>query len=279
MEEDLANLWNDLTLTDVETCTIKADPEKLINPINALVGRLAVRKFASLYDIEKGLRSAWDVKTPLEITQIGDNLYIFELVDKKICDRIYNRQPWTFRGSLLLLDRFRGDEKPEDINLQTTPVWIQAHGLQLRAMSRDMGEKLGNLLGEVIDVRSDYDGVAMGRCVKIRDILDVNKLFCRWTTMDIEGDICRVIFRYEKIVDLCFYCGRLNHLDKDCNYIPANRKRFYGSWMRAAGQDPIHLEEIMAELDKLNAIPPSQPMEQTPKTPISRNMDIIPQGK
>lgn len=125
------------------------------------------------------------MKIPLEITQIGDNLYIFELVDKKICDRIFNRQPWTYRGSLLLLDRFHGNERPEDINLQTGLVWVQAHGLQLRAMSRDIGEKLGRLLGEVIEVRSDYDGAAMGHCVRIKATLDVNKPLCRWTTVDI----------------------------------------------------------------------------------------------
>lgn len=102
MEEDLANLWSGLTLTESEACTIKVDSDKLITPINALVGRLVVRKFASLYDLEKSLRSTWDVKTPLEITQIGDNLYIFELVDRKVCDQIFNRHPWTFRGSQVL---------------------------------------------------------------------------------------------------------------------------------------------------------------------------------
>lgn len=75
----------------------------------------------------------------------------------------------------------------------------------------------------------------MGRCVRIRVILDVNKPLYRWTTVEIEGDTCTVIFRYEKIVDLCFYCGRLNNLDKDCNFIPTNGKRSYGAWMRAAG--------------------------------------------
>lgn len=65
MEDIIANLSNGLTLTEEEACTIKADPTKLNQPINALVGCLAIQKFASTYDLEKGLRSAWDVKTPL----------------------------------------------------------------------------------------------------------------------------------------------------------------------------------------------------------------------
>lgn len=279
MEEELTNLWNGLTLTEDEASTIKIEPENLISPINALVHRLAVRKFVSLYDLEKGLRSAWDLKTPLEITQVGDNLYIFELVHRKICERVFNRQPWTFRGSLILLDRFRGNERPEDINLRTAPVWVQAHGLQLRAMLRGVGEKLGRLLGEVVDVRSDYDGAAMGWCVRIKAIIDVDKPLCRWTSVDIEGETYRIIFRYEKIVDLCFYCGRLNYLDKDCGFIPSNWRKYYGTWIRVAGQDPIPVSEIAAELDRLNLWAPDHPLEQTPKTPTSRNLELVPQSK
>lgn len=100
MEEELANLWSGLTLTDSETQTIVFETEKLIIPSNALIGKLAVRKFTSLYDLEKGLRMIWDVKTPMEITQIGENLYIIELVDRRICVRIFNKQPWTYRGLL-----------------------------------------------------------------------------------------------------------------------------------------------------------------------------------
>lgn len=117
MEDIIDSLRKGLNFTEEKTRTIKANPSKLNQPINALVGSLAIRKFASVYDLEKGLKSAWDLKTPLEITQIGDNLYLFELLDKKVCDRVFNRQPWTYRGALLLLERFRGDERLEDINL------------------------------------------------------------------------------------------------------------------------------------------------------------------
>lgn len=178
----------------------------------------------------------WDVKTPMEITQIGKNLYIIKLVDRRVCERIYNKQPWTYRGALILLDRFKGDERPEDINLQTAPIWIQAHSLQLRAMTKTAREQLGRLLGEVLDVKSDYDGLAMGRCVRIRALVDVNKPLCRWTMVKTDGVESRIIFRYEKIIDLCFYCGHLNHLDKDCNNIPPSEKKVL--WLMAKGVSP-----------------------------------------
>lgn len=88
-------------------------------------------------------------------------------------------------------------------------IWIQAHGLQLRAMTKGTGEKLGRLLCEVLDVRSDYDGVVMGRCVRIRALVDINKPLYRWTTTNIEGVASRIIFRCEKVVDYASTVGGL----------------------------------------------------------------------
>lgn len=116
-------------------------------------------------------------------------------------------------------------------------------------MTKTAGEQLRRLLGEVLDVKIDYEGLAMGRCVRIRALVDVNKPLCRWTMVKTDGVESRIIFRYEKIIDLCFYCGCLNHLDKDCNNIPPSEKKYYGSWLRASHQDPIMMSEIVVELE------------------------------
>lgn len=81
MKDELSSLCKGLMLTESESQMVVFDTEKLLTPSNALIGKLAMRKFANLYDIEKGLRMIWDVKPPMEITQISENLYIIELVD------------------------------------------------------------------------------------------------------------------------------------------------------------------------------------------------------
>lgn len=86
-----------------------------------------------------------------------------------------------------------------------------------------------------------------------------------------------IIFRYEKVVDLYFSCGRLNHQDKDYTFIPPNGKKCYGPWMRASGQNPILLSEIAVELDRLNATIPDLPLSKSPKTPVSKALAITPQ--
>lgn len=47
--------------------------------------------------------------------------------------------------------------------------------------------------------------------------------------------------------------------------------------MKASGQNPIMHSEIAEEIDRLNATILDMPLTQSPRTPVSRNMEIIPQ--
>lgn len=121
--------------------------------------------------------------------------------------------------ALVLLEQIHGDECPSDFNLLTALFWIKAHGLYIRAMTKSVGEDLDALLGEVLKVRNDSGSAAIGRCIRIHARVDINKPLVRWTNIDIEGTSCRIIFRYEKLTVFCYFCGRLNHLDKDYKHI------------------------------------------------------------
>lgn len=89
MEDALASLWSNLSLFENEAATINIDPSKLSTPSNALIGRLAMRKHVSDFDLKKGLPNIWDVNTAMDITQLGENLFMFEFKDDKACDRIF----------------------------------------------------------------------------------------------------------------------------------------------------------------------------------------------
>lgn len=102
----------------------------------------------------------------------------------------------------------------------------------------------------------------------------MNKPLCRWTTVTIEGMPSRTLFRYEKLADFCFFCGRLNHLDMDCLFIPPSGKKYYGPWLWANNQNPISLTDITLELDRLNSVAPDLPLSHSPRTPINQNKNL-----
>lgn len=93
-----------------------------------------------------------------------------------------------------------------------------------------------------------------------------HKTLLRWSTVSIEGIPSRVIFRYEKLVDLCYYYDHLDHLEKDCQNILSNGKRYCGPWLRANGQHLTSLADISTELDRLNSGLLNAQTNQSPKT-------------
>lgn len=129
MEETLASLWNSFSLSESETSTIIIDQSKLSTPVNAIVGKLVMKKFMSLFEIERGLKMIWNVKSEMETTRLGDDIFMFAFSDRKTCERVVDNQPWNYKGSLILLDHVHGEECPADFSPQLVPFWIEAHGL------------------------------------------------------------------------------------------------------------------------------------------------------
>lgn len=56
MDDSLTLMWNNLSLPKNEAITLNIDPNKLSALKNALVGKLAIKKHVSLFEVDKGLK-------------------------------------------------------------------------------------------------------------------------------------------------------------------------------------------------------------------------------
>lgn len=117
MEEFLASMWKSLSLSKNEARTLEIDPSKLSIPKKAIIGKLAMKKHVSLYDVDKGFKIFWKTGKEMETTQMGDNLYLFVFKNEQTIQRILENQPWNFRSSLLIMDRIHENECPTAFNL------------------------------------------------------------------------------------------------------------------------------------------------------------------
>lgn len=73
-------------ISDSESTTIIIDPTKLSIPEKTLVEKLAMKKFVSLLDIEKGLKFIWELKDHMDINRLSANTFLFSFRDKKKCE-------------------------------------------------------------------------------------------------------------------------------------------------------------------------------------------------
>lgn len=116
-------------------------------------------------------------------------------------------------------------------------------------MNKAVGEEVGALVGVVSDVNCDAKGTALGRCIRLRVRVDVHKPLLQWTNVSIGGSSCKVLFRYEKLADLCFFCGRLDHMANTCKLYHPDGLQYYGPWLRANGQNPTSLNKVSSDLN------------------------------
>lgn len=142
---------------------------------------------------------------------------LFEFGSSTEYNKILFKQPWNFNGVLLIFSRLEGEEHPTNLHLTMVPFWVQIHGLQLRHMTVQIGRMIAKA-GEVIDVECALEGVAWGRCFRVRVLIDVTQPLYRGIVVSIGSTKTTVLFQYEKLSDFCYICGMLDHVDKDCQF-------------------------------------------------------------
>lgn len=95
----LASMWNSLSLADSEAITLSIDDSYLSLPKYALIGKLTMKKYASIAEVDGNLKSQWETMNSMETNLVGENVYLFSFNNAAACGRVLSNQPWNFRGS------------------------------------------------------------------------------------------------------------------------------------------------------------------------------------
>ena len=119
-------------------------------------------------------------------------------------------------------------------------------------MTKNMAECLCDIIGEVKKSSGavDNDG---GQFMRVQVTLDLNLPLCRGRVITFEGGgKSWVSFKYERLLNLCYWCGRLSHDDKNYDLWINNKgslkveNQQFGPCLRAtpytsAGKDVIYV--------------------------------------
>ena len=135
------------------------------------------------------------------------------------------RQPWSFNKSMLILSSFDGKSKPEEVNLQWCSFGVQIHGLSLGLMIEKIGTVLGELIGDVEEIDAKSGQMAWGRYLRVRISINISKPLKRGSKIIVaRGETVFAIFKYERLLDFCYICGRLDHWESKCDMVVRMRK-------------------------------------------------------
>ncbi|GMN44333.1 hypothetical protein TIFTF001_013533 [Ficus carica] len=97
-------------------------------------------------------------------------------------------------------------------------IGVRVYNLPYDGMIREIGEKIGNGIGKFLDVVTDKNGRFSGMYMRLRVQIDVSKPLRRGATVQLgsNGVMVWTSFKYERLPDFCFGCGRIGHGRLEC---------------------------------------------------------------
>ncbi|KAH7855978.1 hypothetical protein Vadar_031225 [Vaccinium darrowii] len=160
------------------------------------------------------------------ISARGDNIYVFDFKTEEDAGKIMKLGPWSFMGCLMVLRKWEAQKTLEELDFNLSPFWVQIQGLPLGFLNERSGKKIAEILGDVIAVEDPVGQGKLRKYIRVRVLIDISKplkkgFFLKRT----EEDDLWVKFKYERLSDFCYMCGKIGHMVNDCKEKGGNGNR------------------------------------------------------
>lgn len=254
LQETLDEMWEAWSKEEAKESVAILNSNQVPRVNNTLIFKFAIKKSIGSKDLEAALNAIWRPSAPVKIHAVGEGIFVAEFQNTVDCNKILAKQPWQLSSSLMVFKRINGEEKISEIQLNEVPFWVQIHGLEFQLMTRYAGEVLGSKIGKVLEIDGADNSTVWGKCLRVRVLVDITKSLARGSKVVFNGKSYVVVFRYEKLNEFCYVCGKLDHLERDCPMvfveegISIKDRRRYQSWLKADGFKGITMEDFSKNL-------------------------------
>ena len=86
------------------------------------------------------MRMAWSLSQGVNFSPVGKNLFVLTVNCLGDWKRVTEQGPWIFRDSGVLIEKYDGFTKPEEVELSKILVWIQLKGLPIAYRKKEVLE-------------------------------------------------------------------------------------------------------------------------------------------
>ncbi|KAL3812455.1 hypothetical protein ACJIZ3_013723 [Penstemon smallii] len=193
---------NKVNLTDVEEGFCMADDDwdqQNSSTDLLLVGKILGNKSLNLDTVGTILSKAWCPVNGVTVNQVGEDRLVFSFKHKLDRKRALEGGPWSYEKRLVVLNSVGPEDNPSQVDLNWCDFIIHIKGLPLGKANKNMVEKICSQMGRFrigIDVSKPIP-----RLMKIRND---------------RGDLIVVSFKFERLPNFCYYCGKLDHMAIHC---------------------------------------------------------------
>ena len=214
--EDLTGQWANLSLNNRESTTVNLSDNEVGNS-RVLVAKYFIKRRINFEATTRTLKSMWRDGGNFDVRDLGNNTAMLIFDDEDDPKWILMQGLWSFDKCLIGLFRLDEAAMVEDAKFDTASFWVQIHGLQIRQMTKANVVAIASMLGRVESVEETVKGDCRRRCTRVQVNIDISQPLCRGCLVNVRDSQTQWIsFKYECMPNFCYWCGVMNHDEKDC---------------------------------------------------------------
>ena len=246
--DNLTKHWQRISLNAKEGEELGLDDE-LSTKKFTMAAKFFTRRVLNIEVVTRTFNPLWRSIKGFEVRRSSDHVLLFTFESKEEVERIMSNASWSFDKHLIVLQWYDKEIPIKDLKFDKVPIWVQLHDIPLRFLNKAVAEKLYAVVGTIwqdVD-EAETDG---GSFLRMKVIIDINKPLCRGRLISLpHGEQSWVAFKYERLLNICYWYGCLNHGDRDCDLWVESEgsltkeSQAYRVWIRAApfvkGRNPV----------------------------------------
>ncbi|XP_075665270.1 uncharacterized protein LOC142634918 [Castanea sativa] len=213
--EELTSSWNNLSLNEREGSKFTLQNQH--RSVEFIIAtKFLTKRVLNMEVVANTFRPLWRSSEGFKMRKLDDHLVLFTFKKKEDLEQVFQSEPWCFDKHLVALRHYDQDVSINNLTFDRASFWVQVHDIPIRYMSREVAKSICDSVGVICHSIGgvEQDG---GSFMRVKVTLDISLPLCRGRLITLEnGNKHWVSFKYERLPNLCYWCGQLDHNDRDC---------------------------------------------------------------
>ncbi|TXG72530.1 hypothetical protein EZV62_001109 [Acer yangbiense] len=159
VELEIAKLYGKLSLADEDGVVHeKAEEDQRDGKVEVercLVGKNLSGKKVNRDAFKNLIEQLWSQFGSVEVESVGVNIFMFHFNNQEERNRIWQRGPWYFDKSLIVLEKPEGMGNISQQRFNKVELWIQIHDVPIICMNKRIAKWMAEQLGCVVDIPTE----------------------------------------------------------------------------------------------------------------------------
>ena len=209
-----------------------------------LVVKFFTKRVMNIDAVAKTFRLLWRTRQSFNIRDARNNHLMFAFEIEVDVEKVLLGEPWSFDRHLAVFQRYDGKVPMKELDFGFSKFWVQLHHLPFNLLTLEVAMDIAQTLGTVV-LYEDTSKMMGGNFMQVRMLIDISQPLCRDRQVIFEDGLEGwIAFKYERLPNVCNWCGRLSHDDKDCilwlqskGSLKTENQQF-GQWLHASQFNP-----------------------------------------